>query len=244
LGIDNRFLSKTKSLPIIFTYVFTFSSLSMLCILFTFLLLVIHYSDLIRGLSLLLVGFFLVIMMYNFSPSFQKKVNAQIILFNGIEKVNHLNVDASSFTLYNNLHVAKENFKGNPLFGGGLGSHYVAFQKYSLVRINPLFNMYPEYSYKDAGSLFNRILSEFGLIGIVFLIIFSLKNFVRRKKHDQDLYWIVSSSIAVIIFCGLVRKGHYFHSGFIFFLIVYFYNFKEYKIYIRNKKTMRTKSLL
>ena len=80
-------------------------------------------------------------------------------------------VHGSSFVFYNNYNAAKQNFKENPLFGTGLGSHEFAYEKYNLSeKIGGIY----QFNTTDANSMFLRVVSEAGLIGILFLILFVL----------------------------------------------------------------------
>ena len=82
------------------------------------------------------------------------------------------NTNNSSFVLYNNLHVAKENLLKYPVFGTGLGSHETAFKKFSLTKTLLPYDF--EFNVKDGNSLFIRLCTETGLLGLGFYIIMML----------------------------------------------------------------------
>ena len=137
-------------------------------------------------------------------------------------------MNSSSFVLYNNYHIAFENFKDNPIAGTGLGSHAVAFEKYSLTKQAGILNI--EFNKSDANSMFLRLLSETGLIGILFILIFIFKFYVIRSKiHPESNHWIVGSAVLVIIILYLLRQGNYFINGFPIFMWIYYYNYVDFK---------------
>jgi O-antigen ligase len=126
--------------------------------------------------------------------------------------------------LYNNYYIAKENFKRNPLFGTGLGSHPIAFDKYSLTKSSDVIQI--TFNKADANSMFLRLLSETGLYGVIFIIYFLVRHYFWRGKSADDENWIISNALAIIIILYLLRQGHYFLNGFPFFLWLYYYTWK------------------
>lgn len=99
------------------------------------------------------------------------------------------------------------------LTGTGLGTHV---QNY-----NSLYQS--DYAYyglnsQDGYSLINRIFSEFGLIGIMVVLIWILYNFNKKS--------VINLAIAFLILSLLIRGGHYFRYGFIFYLYIYYYSNK------------------
>jgi hypothetical protein len=163
--------------------------------------------------------------LYNTVDEFKSRIDAALGLW-----VDHdfdiKNVNTSSFVQYNNAHIAYNNFKEHPLFGTGIGSHPVAFEKYSytrsIVKIKGFDN-----NKADANSLFLRLMSETGLMGMIFIIMIVLKCFVGNDGIDNK-YWIISGSILIIILLYLLRQGNYFLNGFPFFVWLYYYNKKAY----------------
>ena len=129
------------------------------------------------------------------------------------------NVNNSSFVLYNNFTVAWRNFLDHPL-GTGLGSHPIAFKKYSLTNSGNIFKL--EFNAKDGNSTFVRLLSETGIIGIGFLVWLLVGSFSKESKGSAS--YILSTSLLVLIILHLFRQGNYFVSGFPFFVLLYYYN--------------------
>lgn len=133
----------------------------------------------------------------------------------------------SAVILYNHFHVALENFKRNPLFGTGIGSHPIAFEKYSLTKNIKVFGF--GLNTKDANSMFNRLMSETGLFGLGLFAILLLFGFQRRNPSNNSNLWIISSACLVVILINMGRQGHYFLAGFPFYVWMYYACWKESK---------------
>src|SRR5690606_6654855 len=131
-------------------------------------------------------------------------------------------LNTSSFTLLNNYLVAIESFKSSPIWGSGLGSHPASFDKYSLTK--KFYLPFEDFNKADANSLLLRLLSETGLLGLG-LFLFILIRFRCGNNHSLNR-WIISNGIFVMMIAGLLREGHYFHSGVPFFIFLYIYNYK------------------
>ena len=132
----------------------------------------------------------------------------------------------STYALLSNFYIAKENFIEHPL-GSGIGSHYYMYHhRYKK------FMRTPKYLYtlklddinsKDAASLFIRLLSEFGIIGILvtlFIIFLVIKSF-------QDKSLIVEQGIGIYVLLKLFRDGHYFPPELFFFLIIFYFSYTK-----------------
>ena len=133
------------------------------------------------------------------------------------------------------MHVAVQNFKQNPLFGSGLGSHEIAFDKYNL---NYMLGGIYEFFAPDANSMFLRILSELGIMGVLFTFMFIFKFFVSKSLGgaEDETYWLISNAILVIIFTQLLRQGNYTYNGFILFACMYYYNKLKYIEYTEKQR--------
>ena len=123
------------------------------------------------------------------------------------------------------------NFSNNFLFGSGLGSHPVAFEKYSITRDIRVANV--SQNSLDASSMLFRLISETGLYGTALMLLVFFRCFIKRRsdRSAPDYYWIISGGICVMIAVNLLRQGHYFLNGFPFFIWMYYYNYINYKKY-------------
>lgn len=213
--------STLQAVIIVAAYVLTFSSVAYAGIFVTLVLLLINFGF----TRYLLIAIPLVFVSYNFLYNnvfeFRTRVDGLVDLYSG-KTVNALDVHGSSFVQYNNFHVAYENFKSSPVWGTGLGSHPVAFSKYSLTP--PEQGAY-NFNSMDANSMAYRLMSETGLFGLLFIAFFIVKFFViRTEKNENEEHWVISAAMLVIIFLQLLRQGNYTYSGFFFFMWMYYYN--------------------
>jgi O-antigen ligase len=207
--------------------VLTTSSTGFIGFFISGILIMLNHAKISNILGASVLFFALGSLLYNNSPEFRKRVDSGLGLWLD-EDFSVENVNSSSFVLYNNYHIALENFKSNPIAGSGLGSHAVAFEKYSLTKQAGVLNI--QFNKSDANSMFLRLMSETGIIGVIFILIFIFKFHVtRNKKLDDSQHWIISSALLVIIILYLFRQGNYFINGFPLFMWMYYYNYANYK---------------
>lgn len=214
---EKYFYPKTKAFLNIFIYLFSFSSLAYIG-LFVIIILILLNKGLIRSLFIsvpIIVGLFY--LLYNNVPEFRERFDSSTDLFETGEYTLG-KTNGSSVILYDNFVVAFENFKSNILFGTGIGSHPIAFKKYSITK--KIRNYGFDANSKDANSMFLRLLSETGLFGIL-LLIFIIFNFYVSNNNHSNSDWVYSNSLLVLILLGLFRQGHYFINGFPFFVFLY-----------------------
>ncbi|MEY3398444.1 MAG: hypothetical protein RL220_1038, partial [Bacteroidota bacterium] len=160
---------------------------------------------------------------YKNVPEFRDRFDGTFDIFSTQDFRNY-EIHGSSFVLYNNYHVATENFKRNPIFGTGLGSHPTAFEKYSLTNLEGVLDI--EFNKQDANSMALRLMSETGLYGLVFMLVFLLRCWVFKGRSSSTEMWLMSNGIVLVILLYLFRQGHYFLNGFPFFLWMFYYIWK------------------
>ncbi|CAN5330901.1 hypothetical protein BH09BAC5_BH09BAC5_26090 [soil metagenome] len=222
----NKFgISRIQSIVVLVCLILTSSSTGYMGLLIILVLFVINYGQvvyLLLGVLVMVVG---VNILYNNVAEFKSRVDTSVGLWIS-EEFSVENINSSSFVLYNNYHIAIENFKSNPLTGTGFGSHPIAFDKYSLTNQSGFLDI--SFNKSDANSMLLRLISETGLIGILFIIIFIRRNFIIRDAYDnKNADWIISNGILVLILMFLLRQGNYFLNGFPFFMLLYYYTNKQ-----------------
>lgn len=226
------YLSKLQSIVIIVVYIMSFSGLGQMGIFLTFLFLAISYG-LVRYIIVLIpISIFLFNFLYNNVRDFRERYDGLIDLFTSGEFVLG-KTHGSSFILYNNYVVAMENFSSNFLFGTGIGSHTVAFDKYSLAKDFKIwgFNL----NSADANSMLLRLISETGLFGVSIFFYIMFKFYVKRDRNNPSYHWLISNSVLIMILLNLFRQGHYFLNGFPFFIMLYCFNAINYKAYLEKE---------
>ncbi|MCX8081214.1 MAG: hypothetical protein N3F09_08265 [Bacteroidia bacterium] len=222
-----------EAVIVIVIYFLTSSGLAQYGILLTGLLLFLHFGVIryfVVFIPIIILGFNII---YNNVDEFKQRMDGLVDLFIH-NKFTLGKTHGSSFILYNNYVVAFKNFWSNPVFGTGIGSHPVAFEKYSLAKNFKVegFNN----NSRDANSMFLRLVSETGLFGTTLFLVLTFKGFVRRQPDIPDHFWVISSGCLIIILLNLFRQGHYFFNGFPFYFLLYIYNKIKFKEFIQNQK--------
>lgn len=225
------FLSRFQSFVIFFTYVSTFSGLAYFALFIAILILLINFGFFRYVLIFvpILLGMF--VYLYNNVPDFHERFESTVNIFlTGRFTIGKTH--GSSIVLYNNYRIALENFSTNFLVGTGLGSHPVAFEKFSITKniVQGGFSL----NNQDANSMLLRLISETGLFGTVLMLGIAFKNFVRRNAntHTPEHFWLISGAILTMMMANFLRQGHYFLNGFPFFVWLYYYNHVNYKKYL------------
>ena len=223
------YITRQQSYLIALVYPLTFSSLGILAILLTTVLLLLNMGFV--KYSLVFIPLLIVIGTYSYRnvPEFSERWDGTIEIFSS-NNIYDYDIHGSSFVLYNNSHVAWENFIRNPIMGTGLGSHPIAFDKYSLTNIQGAVQI--DFNKMDANSMFLRLMSETGLYGILLMAMLLLRCWVFKRSTSDREVWVMSNGLALIIIIYLVRQGHYFLNGFPFFLWMFYY------LSVLNKKNM------
>jgi len=239
--------SRLAALLIIFVYIFSQSSTAFIGIFATLLILIINFTKPKNLLISGAVGFLMFNMMYTSSDGFRQRVNSALMVYDSYDlnvsldnssglKRNH-SIDGSTFVLFNNLFVAFRNVTSSPInafMGSGIGSHQKAYDKYSLTRNFEEFFNISDLNYADANSLGIRLLSEFGFIGMLFSGFLLFGCFVRRTELNlAEPYWVVSGAILTFLIVTYIRKGHYFHYGLTMYMMLYYFNWKNNKDFLK-----------
>lgn len=225
---NNFVLNKRASIVTIITYVISSSSTAYIGLLIILIIISmgIRFKYLIIGTG---IGVVTLLSLYNITEEFKSRVDSSIGLWVH-QDYSIENTNTSSFVLYNSVHVAMESFKEYPLFGTGLGSYSVAYEKHSLTKNVEVIAYDFEFNNTDGNSLFVRMLVELGLVGIIIFFILMIRGFIYLRK--EEIFWqhrMISQSIMILIFLNLMRQGNYFLNGFPFFILIYYYNWKDYK---------------
>lgn len=129
-------------------------------------------------------------------------------------------LNLSSYSTMTNAWVALN--APTRLIGTGIGTHS---QNYELLYKSDF--EYYGLNKEDGYSLFNRIYSEFGILGIGLLLFFLYKN---GNKKDM-----INVSVLFLLITLCIRGGNYVRYGTVFFFFLY-YNTRSFKS-IRNEKS-------
>ena len=130
----------------------------------------------------------------------------------------------SSFAIISNLFVAIESQKENHFIGSGINTHLYNYEKY-IYKIFQSNQVLLELGKENASSIFIRILSEFGILGLlllfIFFISFKIKKIVAFSKHH-----IINEMALVTILLFCTRSGHYTSITFLIFGAIYYFSYQ------------------
>lgn len=225
---QNYIFSRYQSVIIVIINLLTTSSIGYLGILISILLCTqtIRIRYIFFGTVISAITFNLA---YNNVKDFRSRVDAAKGLWID-DDYGITNTNNSSFVLFNNLHIAKENLKRNPIFGTGLGSHETAFKKFTLTKTLLPYDF--EFNIKDGNSLFIRLCTETGLLGLGFVLLVIAKGFIYKvdiQKEHLLKHKIISQSLFVLLVLVLIRQGNYMLNGLPLLFLLYYYNGVHYK---------------
>jgi hypothetical protein len=215
-------ISLWKCILILSCLILSTSSTGYLGIFFSVFLIALNFRRIFDFFLLGLASIFGFYLLYVYVPDFKSRVDASVNLWTKDEYTLD-DINSSSFVQFNNSHVAWKNFLAHPLFGTGLGSYALAYEKYSLTKEDDfLIKKGFDFNSLDANSLFFRTMAEMGLVGVFFWIFLISKFFVRKDPEEpHDITWLYSGAALTIIFGYLLRQGNYFLNGFPFFVLFY-----------------------
>lgn len=252
-----EYVSIKRAVLILTCYVLSFSSLAFTGLFVILLLISLNYGAIRYLIAAIPVIIFLYSTIYNNSPEFRdrltglKKLFVEGVLDKRMETDSNKDsfvtkremlsrrrivkeVHGSSFILYNNYYVAKQNFLQNPLLGSGLGSHAQAFQKHDLSYL--IGDIYDSNG-QDANSMFLRTLSEVGLMGIGFILFIIFGCYISKDLtgEEPEHFWLFSNALLIVIIIQLFRQGNYTFNGFFMYGWMYYYNHVNYRQYLFEK---------
>lgn len=253
------FITRLQSLVIVFTYLMSTSSVAYIGVFFVLILLLVNFG-VVRYIAIVIpLSLILFYALYNNVREFKIRADGVYALYiEGILEKEAAKDDrggalvqimrkrsllqtihGSSFVQYNNYVITKKNFSENPLFGTGLGSHQYIFSKYDL---SYLLGGEYDNNMADANSMLLRTISETGLFGLVFLILFIRNGYVRKDPDhpEADYHWLISNAVLVIILLQLARQGNYTFGGFIGFMWLYYYTKLDYVKFLEQGETAET----
>ena len=223
---DNFILNKYQSIIIITISILTTSSVGYIGILISLLLNTNSFRlrYIFIGIGISISSFFLA---YNYVPDFKSRMDSAIGLWI-YQEFNIKNTNNSSFVVYNNVHIAKENLKHHPIFGTGIGSHEDAFKKHTLTETVIKYDF--AFNQKDGNSLLVRLTTETGIIGISFISLLLIKGYINRQKNYKlEKHSIISKALLMIIILSLIRQGNYMMNGLPLIFLIYYYNYVSFK---------------
>ena len=160
------------------------------------------------------------------------------------------NLNTSTFALYTNYAIAQYSFTRNPVSGSGLGSHQINYDKMFTQYFDEIFLInFGGLNKTDANSLFLRLMSEMGMIGLIFMFVFLIKWLVPRKfmlNPQLAPLVLMNQGLFILMILRIIRTGNYIGNGFFFFFFLYWATWKICQNYKKYGKvlTLNGKELL
>lgn len=209
---------------LLLAFILSVSSVAYLGIMFALYLLLSRYRY-CTIMAPLLIGSLLGMLLIGSSQFRMRAVDT----FAAIQNSDVAGANLSTFALVTNMIVTENVMEESPIFGNGIGSHVMSHQRY-LERIPGIrefaaINM-ENLNAEDAASLFLRVLSELGIVGLIGVLAFIWHFHVPGHGPRAQ----ISYAILVYFFLKLLRHGHYFSPEQYFFVLIYVFNYGKFKV--------------
>lgn len=233
IGKNRKFLEKRistwETLVVFMGFASTVSSSGFIGAAIAVLIIAFEYGFKLKQLVIFFLVFVLFGYLYNNVSFVNERIGDTLDVINGSKNLSLANV--STQTLILNKDIAFDSFKYSHGLGSGLGSHPISYAKY----INGYNAVYLYHlNQEDANSMFLRIISELGVLGIGIYILFLFGY--RIKKGERSIYKIISLMCLGYILMRMTRFGHYFDCGYFMFISLYYrcYQVTKYREKINN----------
>lgn len=207
---------KLDDIVILVAYLWTFTAIAYfsLGVYVVLKLIILFYRKKIYKIyKILIVGTVSLILLLNKlgTETLKRKIFETFKAILNFSEINYYRLNLSSFALISNLSAAINSDK---LFlGNGWGSIEEVYYRYFQIKDRLFYGQ----NSTDGYSLLIRIFSEFGLLGVIFILYLFIKNFNLGKKN-----WklnTINLSVAIGIISYFIRGGSYFMQG----IIIFFY---------------------
>lgn len=148
------------------------------------------------------------------------KFNSLLRIIKDVRGYEYTTSDLSGWALVSNLEVAHEGLTRSYYMGTGLNTHEITYDN-SIHDIFKPEQIIVEVNKKDAGSLFIRVLSEFGIPGFLGLIFFLIYYKIGKKFAPTPTKTINTLClITLLTYCS--RNGGYLSIFLILFAAIYY----------------------
>jgi len=136
----------------------------------------------------------------------------------------------TAFALISNGVVTLNSQKENHYIGSGMNTHFYNYEKY-IYQIFSSEQVLGELNAQGGGSLFIRILSEFGIPGLFAFFVFLIHYRIKNTKWLQNYGKINEMAlVTILLFC--LRSDDYVSNTFLMFVIIYYFTYRLSKTQI------------
>lgn len=199
-----------KTSLIVFSYLITFSLAAYLILL----VVIIYFFIIEKKLIFIILPFFLISTFFinNIKLTDDKKallslpyklneLNLKIEnLYNNFKNINSLNEievpkNLTAFSFFINLNTAQTTINSGRILGNGFGSHSQVLLETAPMNFRNTYYFENQIFNSNGFSLLIRVISEFGLPGIILYILFVAKGIFRNpySQNIYDIWWILGS---------------------------------------------------
>ena len=233
LGYGKRFMlnNKIMAMVILIAFILSFSSVGLIGLIVSILTLVVSNASSLR------LRFFVVFLAIFFIPSgyyllsntiIVSKLTNFVIMAKNPKDFQYTANDLSGFALVSNALIAKKSLLESNYLGTGLNTHENNYNE-SIYKIFDKREVIYELNKSDAGSLFIRVTSEFGLPGLIFFIVLIFRYKIISNRGDP-IFGLINDMSFVFLICFSLRNGNYLSILFFLFLSLYIYSYISSKI--------------
>lgn len=198
---------------IFIVYIMTFSTVSYIGIIISFVLIFMNDKISLRKIVLPLIAVLCVLFLYTNVPDFKMRVDDTYNMFFN-ENTHTGTVNLSTFTYYANSKVVKESITSTYGLGTGLGSYKYQFDKYN---IGAWGDSGLNLNREDGNSMLFRITTELGIIGILSVFIFLYILFCKSNGKNR----IYAMAFLTLFLMIIIRMGNYTHGGIWLYICLY-----------------------
>lgn len=223
LGLTNKWTAAT----IITGLLLSFSLIGYASLIFILFYLTITWNTrtmriiyIIPGLMIISWIFYISIIQF---PFFQAKIETFLQPSQALNHYKFTGTDLSAFALISNALVAKSALVHSHLLGTGLDTHAQNYDRY-MPHLFYSSQVLMALNKTDAGSLFIRVASEFGVPGLLALAWFLYRFKLRRLARTSPNRIINDMCFIYLIVYG-ARTGSYLNPALWLFAAMYYYSY-------------------
>lgn len=219
----HKFISRKRGSVIITAFILSFSLVGYVGIVIS-LILLLSSNRRLRTAHVILCSLVIIILAVSMClifPDFRFRVVDTYNVITGQKDA--VEANQSTYTIVRNASVTYHTLLDSYFLGMGLGSHETSFKRHAKKGLIAEPLGIAVLNTRDANSLFLRVLSETGIIGIMILLAFIFIYRLSAPEGAANYLWIISNSIFVLFMIRLLRQGNYMSEGFIFFIYLYYY---------------------
>jgi hypothetical protein len=226
-GSELKIYSKLVAWILLFGFVLSFSLVGyfglMICLISIFT------YDLGKRLAtkFVLFIFFVTVIFFIAQSSIGSKITSLASIQQDVTGYKYETSDLTGFALVSNILVAKSGLIKSNYLGTGLNTHKETYDA-SIYNNLDISQVIFELNKEDAGSLFIRVISEFGIPGF-FLFIFLFFKYNLGNKFKQSPLKYLNRMCLIILICYSARNGSYLNTYFFLFLAIFYYTFQIQK---------------